>query len=51
MPSDDAATSDASVTLRAYEPEADRAALWAAKTEFETALGDAGGDADRKSVV
>jgi hypothetical protein len=45
MPAEDASTSDASVTLRAYEPEADRAALWAAKTDFETALGDAGDDA------
>jgi ribosomal protein S18 acetylase RimI-like enzyme len=45
MPAEDASTSDASVTLRAYEPEADRAALWAVKTDFETALGDAGGDA------
>ena len=42
MPPDDAPTSDAAVTLRAYDPEADRAALWAAKTDFETALGDAG---------
>jgi ribosomal protein S18 acetylase RimI-like enzyme len=51
MPSDDASTSDASVTLRAYEPEADRAALWAAKTDFETALGDAGGDAKAASYA
>ena len=45
MPADDASTSDASVTLRAYESEGDRAALWTLKTEFETALGDAGGEA------
>jgi hypothetical protein len=45
MPAEDALTSDASVTLRAYEPEAHRAALWVAKTDFETALGDAAGDA------
>ena len=44
MPSDDASTSDASVILRAYEPEADRAALWTVKEYFETALGAAGGE-------
>jgi ribosomal protein S18 acetylase RimI-like enzyme len=44
MPSDDASTSDASVILRAYEPEADRAALWTVKEDFETALGAAGGE-------
>ncbi|PSP48952.1 GNAT family N-acetyltransferase [Halobacteriales archaeon QH_7_69_31] len=32
------------MTLRAYEPEADRSALWSLKTDFETALGDAGED-------
>jgi ribosomal protein S18 acetylase RimI-like enzyme len=35
--------SDASVTLRPYDPDTDRAALWGLKTDFETALGDAGG--------
>ena len=31
--------------LRPYDPGSDRAALWTMKTDFETALGDAGDDA------
>ncbi|WP_254840720.1 GNAT family N-acetyltransferase [Natronomonas marina] len=33
-----------SVGLRPYDPDDDRAALWALKTDFETALGAGGGE-------
>ena len=44
MPGDASPSSAGSVTVRPYDPDADRAALWGLKTAFETALGDAGDD-------
>ena len=40
-----------SVRVRPYDPDADRAALWALKAAFETALGDTGGDAKAETYA
>jgi ribosomal protein S18 acetylase RimI-like enzyme len=48
MPGD---AGSSSVSVRPYDPEADRAALWALKAAFETALGDAGGDAKAETYA
>ena len=40
-----------SVMVRPYDPDADRAALWALKAAFETALGDTGGDAKAETYA
>ena len=45
MPAEDSPPTGSTVGLRPYDPAVDRAALWTLKTDFETALGDAGGDA------
>jgi ribosomal protein S18 acetylase RimI-like enzyme len=45
MPAEDSPPSGSTVELRPYDPDADRAALWTVKTDFEMALGAAGDDA------
>ena len=45
MPAKDSPPAGSMIGLRPYDPGSDRAALWTMKTDFETALGDAGGDA------
>jgi GNAT superfamily N-acetyltransferase len=45
MPAEDSPPTGSTVGLRPYDPAADRAALWKVKTDFEMALGAAGGDA------
>ena len=45
MPAEDSPPPGSTVGLRPYDPAVDRSALWTMKTDFETALGAAGGDA------
>ena len=45
MPAEDSPPTGSTVGLRPYDPAVDRAALWTVKTDFEMALGAAGGDA------
>lgn len=45
MPAEDSPPPGSTVGLRPYDPAVDRAALWTVKTDFEMALGAAGGEA------